>query len=87
MAKNGYTTLNLPTPLVEELKVWRTAFNASYGRSVSYGDMIRGMLDSLEDTEPGVYAEMEELLVKHPELREKLSNYRGSQDEPKEKQK
>ena len=54
MAKNGYTTLNLPTPLVEELKVWRTAFSAAYGKSVSYGDMIRGMLDSLEDSDPAV---------------------------------
>lgn len=83
MAKNGYTTLNLPTPLVEELKVWRTAFNASYGKSVSYGDMIRGMLDSLVDTEPGVVKELEMLLEKHPELVEKMANYNGQETESK----
>lgn len=84
MAKTGYTTLNLPTALVEELKVWRMAFNNAYGKSVTYGDMLRGMLDSLEDSDPGVVSELETLLAKHPELKEKLSNYHGSQDEPKE---
>lgn len=79
MAKTGYTTLNLPTALVEELKVWRMAFNNAYGKSVSYGDMIRGMLDSLEDTEPGVVEELETIIKKHPELQEKLANYRGEE--------
>lgn len=80
MAKNGYTTLNLPTALVEELKVWRTAFSAAYGKSVSYGEMIRGMLDSLEDTEPGVVEELDTIVRKHPELAQKLANYRGTEE-------
>ena len=79
MAKNGYTTLNLPTALVEELKVWRTAFSAAYGKSVSYEEMIRGMLDSLEDSEPGVVEELDTIVRKHPELAQKLANYRGAE--------
>ena len=77
MAKNGYTTLNLPSALVEELKVWRTAFSTAYGKSVTYADMLRGMLDSLEDSEPGVVDELNRLLEKHPELQEKMANYRS----------
>ena len=77
MAKNGFTTLNLPTALVEELKVWQMAFNASYGKKVSYGEMIRSMLDSLEDSEPGVVEELDGIVKKHPELLEKLAKYRG----------
>ena len=75
MAKNGYTTLNLPSALVEELKVWRMAFNSSYGKTISYGEMIRGMLDSLDSTEPNVVDELNQLVNKHPELRDKLGNY------------
>lgn len=75
MAKNGYTTLNLPTALVEELKVWKMAFSASYGRPMSYGEMLRGMLDSLEDTEPGVVAELDDIMKKHPELMKRMANY------------
>lgn len=78
MAKNGYTTLNLPSALVGELKVWRMAFTAAYGKSLSYGEMIRSMLDSLEDTEPGVVEELELILKKHPELEEKMAQYRGA---------
>ncbi len=81
MAKNGYKTLNLPASLVDELKVWQMAFVASYGRQVSYGEMIRGMLDCLEDTEPGVVEELDLIMKRHPELLEKMSNYRGAVDE------
>ena len=71
MSTKSFTTLNLPTPLVEELKIWRMAFNSAYGRSVTYGEMIRGMLDSLEDSDPGVFEEMGRILTKHPGLLEK----------------
>lgn len=77
MANNGYTTLNLPTALVEELKIWRMAFNNAYGRQVSYGEMIRGMLDSLENSDPGVVEELDLIVKRHPELMDKLANYRG----------
>lgn len=78
MSKN-YTTLNLPTSLVEELKIWRLAFTASYGRNVSYAQMIRGMLDSLQDTEPGVVEELENILNRHPELKDRLAGYDGEE--------
>jgi len=80
MSKN-YTALNLPTALVEELKIWRLAFNASYGKNVSYGEMIRGMLNSLEDSDPGVAEELDHMVKKHPELLDKLAEYRGMKDE------
>lgn len=36
--------------------------------------MIRSMLDSLEDTEPGIVEELDEIMKMHPELMEKMSN-------------
>lgn len=79
MAKNGYTTLNLPTSLVEELRVWRLAFSAAYGRTISYGEMIRSMLDGLEDSEPGVVEDLDRIIRNHPELQSKIANF---QDRP-----
>lgn len=76
-----YTALSLPGTLVEELKVWQMAFNNAYGRQVPYGEIIRGMLDSLVDTEPGVVEELDILVKKHPELMDRLGNYRGTKDE------
>lgn len=72
MAKNGYTTLNLPTSLVEELKIWRMAYCSAYGRTVSYSEMLRGMLDTLNKFEPGVVEELERIIEKHPDLGEKV---------------
>ena len=77
MAKNGYTTLTLPTALVEELKIWRMAFGASYGKEVSYGEMIRSMLDSLEVTEPGVVQELEHMVARHHEYMKRLVISKG----------
>ena len=81
MAKIEYTPLNLPKDLVEELKIWKMAFTAAYGRTVSYGEMIRGMLDSLEDSDPGVVEELEAIVNRHPELLEKLNEYHGLSSE------
>lgn len=81
MAKIEYSPLNLPKGLIEELKVWKMAFTASYGRTVSYGEMIRGMLDSLEDSDPSVVKELDAIVNRHPELLEKLSDYRGLSSE------
>jgi hypothetical protein len=77
MAKIEYTPLNLPKTLVEELKVWRLAFCAAYGKTVSYGEMIRGMLDSLEDSDPAVVDELGTILQKHPELEDTMVVYRN----------
>lgn len=72
-----YTALSLPGTLVEELKIWRRAFSNSYNRSISYEEMIRLMLDSMEDYEPGVAAEMVRMVQAKPELQQQLGNYRG----------
>lgn len=85
MKKIEYAPLNLPKPLMEELKVWKMAFAAAYGRQVSYGEMIRGMLDSLEDSDPGVVEELDAIVKKHPEVLDKLAVYRGMKDEKEEK--
>lgn len=76
MSKVNYVSINLPECLVDELKVWKTAFSVSYGKTVSYAEMLRGMLDNLSDTEPGVFAEFERMVENHPELMDKLANYR-----------
>lgn len=78
MAKIEYTPLNLPKTLVEELKIWRLAFCSAYGRTVSYGEMIRSMLDSMEDSDPGVLDELGRIIEKHPELEEKMAVYRNT---------
>ncbi len=66
--------IELPASLVEELKVWQQAFSTSYGKPMSYADMIRSMLDGLEVSEPGVFRELETMLEAHPELLERMGD-------------
>lgn len=66
---NGYTTINLPTDLIEEIKIWRQAYMMCYCRNVSYAEMIRSMLDSLDM-----------IIKKHPELAAKVGKYTGAEN-------
>lgn len=84
MAQKGYTTLNLPVDLVEELKIWRQAFMIACGRTVSYGEMIRTMLDNLDTDEPDVVQAMDMLTKAHPELLTKLGKYKGAESDDRE---
>ena len=67
--KKKYVPINLPQDMVEELKLWRKAYMLCYPTvDVTYEFMIRGMLDCLEDTDPGVKEEFDKLYMKaHPE--------------------
>ena len=74
--KKAFTAIRLPSSLVEELKVWKVAFERSYGRGpLTYEFMIRGMLDCLEETEPGVFEELKKMMEEEPALLEKLGKY------------
>lgn len=73
-----YTSINLPVELVEELKVWKTTFCNAYGRNVTYGEMLNGMLDDLELSRPNVADEMRVMLSRHPELCHRINPKRLS---------
>ena len=77
MAKIEYISVNLPKALVEELKIWKRAYSNAYNKQVSYGEMIRGMLDSMEEIDPGVVEELDNMVKLHPELMDSLANYRS----------
>ena len=84
MDKKRYQPINLPIELVEELKIWRQAYMISAGRTVSYGEMIRGWIDGLEDSEPDVTKAMDMLTKAHPELAEKIGKYKGAESDDEE---
>ena len=56
--------------------VQQTAYNVKES-----GTDMNKMLDSLEDSDPGVVEEMDRLVKKHPDLEEKMGKYHGAADE------
>jgi len=75
MSKLKYVSIGLPKDLVEEMKVWKTAFSLAYGRTMSYGEILRGMFDSLQTSDPAVVEELDGMVKMHPELMDKLAKY------------
>ena len=47
------------------------------GRTVSYGEIIRTLLDNIDVNEPDVAEAMDMLVKAHPELTAKIGKYRG----------
>ena len=80
----GYTAINLPVNLVDELKIWRQAYMIAYGRTVTYGEMIRTMLDHLDADEPDIVQAMDMLTKTHPELAAKVGKYKGAESDDEE---
>lgn len=70
-----FATIRLPMELVEELQVWKTAYERAYGRGrISYEFMIRGLLQLIEEGEPAVFDELSKMMEEDPELIKKFGN-------------
>ena len=84
MAKKSFKSFNLPADLVDELKIWRQAYMIAAGRTVSYGEMIRGWIDSIDSNEPDVTKAVDMLIENRPELAEKIGKYKGLESDEKQ---
>ena len=84
MAKKSFKSFNLPADLVDELKIWRQAYIIAAGRTVSYGEMIRGWIDAIDGNEPDITKAMDMLIENRPELTEKIGKYKGIESEEQE---
>lgn len=79
--KIKYSGLNLPETLVEELKIWKMAYALAYGRTISYAEMIRKMIDIIPEHDPAVKESVSRLLEMNPELAAKIANKNGGEIE------
>ena len=73
MNQSKYRTMNLPADVVEALTVWRQAYGVAKGRNVSYGEIMRGLMDGIRTLEPDVAAVMDVMLGANPELEKKMN--------------
>ena len=54
--KKDYASFNLPKDLIEDIKILKTAFEATTGKRTSYEEIIKGMMSDLQGSSPDVYA-------------------------------
>ena len=67
MVKKKFKLIALDEELAEELKDWKVSFAAAYLKPMTFTSMIRGMLDSLETSDPAVWEEYNKLMNKKKE--------------------
>ena len=65
-------TINLSEALVEELKIWKQAFSKSYGRELSYDEVIREFIDCVPETNPDVMEILDTMMAEDPAIAEKI---------------
>jgi len=59
--KKDYASFNLPKDLIEDIKILKTAFEATTGKRTSYEEIIKGMMSDLQGSSPDVYAMFERI--------------------------
>lgn len=55
MDKTMYGNLKLPIEVIEEFKDWAAAYRLTYGRDLSYAEVLRQMFASIEEGDPAVH--------------------------------
>lgn len=50
-----FTAMNVPVDLLEQLKSLKKAYLVCYGKSVSYEEMIRSLIDGLQFSDPKLF--------------------------------
>lgn len=68
-----YSALRLPKALIDKLRFWKQAASMSASRPVSYAELIQGMLDCLDETDPDITAKMDLLIKSNPEIEKIIS--------------
>ena len=68
MVQKKFKLIALEAELAEELKDWKMAFTVAYRQEMTFTKMIRGMLDSLEDSDPAVVEEYEKIVEQKNKL-------------------
>jgi len=73
--KKDYAPINLPREMIEEIKAWRLAFGACYGRTVSYEEIMRKLLGSIKEICPEAFRAMADIVSNNEELKKTMKSY------------
>lgn len=53
--KMTFKAIRVPETLMEDMKVLKSAYEESYGKKMTFEDVLRQMIASIEKGEPAVY--------------------------------
>ena len=70
--KMTFKAIRVPELLMEDMKVLKSAFEESYGKKMTFEDVLRQMIASIEDGDPSVYEIYCTMQNSRQEMQEKI---------------
>ncbi len=71
--KMTFKAIRVPESLMEDMKVLKRAFEESYGKKMTFEDVLRQMIASIEDDDPSVYEIYCTMQNSRQEMQEKIN--------------
>ena len=70
--KMTFKAIRVPESLMEDMKVLKSAYEECYGKKMTFEDVLRQMIASIEDGDPAVYKMYCTILSSRQEMQEKI---------------
>lgn len=70
--KMTFKAIRVPEALMEDIKVLKSAYEECYGKKMTYEDVLRHMMASIEDGDPAVYEMYCAIQTSRQEMQEKI---------------
>lgn len=67
-----FKAIRVPETLMEDMKVLKSAYEESYGKKMTFEDVLRQMIASIEDGDPAVYEMYCAMQTSRQEMQEKI---------------
>ena len=73
-----FKAIRVPESLMEDIKVLKNAYEESYGKKMTFEDVLRQMMASMEDGDPAVYEMYCAMQTSRQEMQERIKALRQS---------
>jgi len=76
--KLTFKSIRVPEPLMEEMKALKSAYEECYGKKMTFEDVIRTMMASVEDGDPAVWEMFCTIQASREEMQERIKALKNS---------
>ena len=76
--KMTFKAIRVPETLMEDIKVLKSAYEECYGKKMTFEDVLRQMMTSIESSDPAVYDIFVTMLNSRQEMQERIKALKKS---------
>ena len=76
--KMTFKSIRVPEPLMDDMKVLKNAYEECYGKKMTFEDVIRKMMSSIEVGDPTVWEMYCTIQASRAEMQERINSLKNS---------